>query len=122
MNSGYVIVFGFIALTLPFWAVRKVYINFHRLDDPEFEEEYGSLFEDLKTDNKFSVMFHMIFLLRRMIAVGAFIFLEDYGYAQAMIMTVMSFMNLWILIGNKPFLSDYTNKVEFANEIVVYLT
>lgn len=56
-----------------------------------------------------------------MIAVGAFIFWEDYGWAQTMIMLSMSFANLCILIGSKPFKSEYTNKVELANEIIVYL-
>lgn len=56
-----------------------------------------------------------------MISVGVFIFWEDYGFAQVMIMVIMSFMNLWILIGKRPFKSDYTNKVEIANEFIVYL-
>ena len=94
--------------------------NFDKLEDEEFEEEYGSLYEDLKVDNKFTVLFHMIFLLRRMITVLVFIFWQDYGFAQCIVTLVMSHLNLWILIGYKPFKTDYTNKVEFANEIVVY--
>ena len=63
----------------------------------------------------------MIFMIRRSLTVIVFIALYQYGYFQTMTITIFAFYNLVILLALKPFSKQKTNKVEFANEFIVYL-
>ena len=49
-------------------------MNRHRLDDEDFKEIYGGLYEDFKTNSNWGLLFYQFFLLRRLILAAAVIF------------------------------------------------
>jgi len=56
-----------------------------------------------------------------MLTVIVFIFFGEYGFFQTVTITILSFSNLWIMIGNKPYSHKKTGMIELANEGIVYL-
>lgn len=111
----------FICLIFPIWAVIKILKNFDKLDQEEFKETFGSLYEDLKTDNLVCAMYHMIFLARRFIIVMLLMFAEENKFLQIMSFLSLSLVNLGILINFRPFKENASNNVEIVNEITIYL-
>ena len=52
---------------LPFFIGIKLYLNFDKLEDDEFDGKYGSLYEDMKKDDRRTIFFNTFFMVRRAI-------------------------------------------------------
>ena len=115
------IIFMVVCSVFPIWAFAKIYYNFEKLEEEEFKETYGSLYDDLKTNCLVSSMYHMMFLARRFIIVMLLMLAEESTYFQIMSFLTLSFMNLGILIHFRPFKERHTNNIEILNELTIYL-
>ena len=110
-----------ICLIFPIWAFCKIYKNFDKLEDDDFKETYGSLYEDLKTNCLVCSMYHMIFLARRFTIVMLLMFAAENKMLQVMSFLTLSLVNLGVLIIYKPFKEKSSNNIEIMNECTVYL-
>ena len=87
-------------LILPIFVIYKLCRNFHRLEDKDFEEKYGSLYEGLKTKNRSAIFFSVNFIMRRILfavlatGVNDFVWLQiatQYFFLVATIMYLCSY-------------------------------
>jgi len=49
----------------PFFLIGFYLYNFKRWQDEEFIEKYGTPLDDLKTNSRLSIVFSLIFIMRR---------------------------------------------------------
>lgn len=115
------IIFMVICLIFPIWAFAKIYKNFDKLEDEDFKETYGSLYEDLKTNCLVCSMYHMIFLARRFTIVMLLMLAEENKILQVMSFLTLSLVNLGVLIIYRPFKERSANNIEIMNECTVYM-
>jgi hypothetical protein len=65
-NSVIVIVLAITIFYFPLWMYRKIHRQREDLENPEFKEELGWLFEDLRVDNLQVALYQYYFLVRRL--------------------------------------------------------
>jgi hypothetical protein len=94
--------------------------NRHRLEDDEFKEEYGFLFEDLKP-NIASALYRHVFILRRLVYALTLVMLKDQPSVQLIIHGSISLLYTSYLLTVRPFNSRDENNKEIFNEVVLII-
>ena len=79
------------------------------------------LFEDIKL-NRSSLLFSLIFIVRRMVMVFTLIFLPSYGNFQVSIYLVSAVAMLLYAVMVRPYENAVLNRQEIVNELFILLT
>ena len=83
------------------------------------DNKYSAIYEEQRKESMMSLMYHTIFLLRRLIFGMTIAFLIDYMFAQLMIMILMSFLINTYTGYYRPFKDDFINTLEVFNESTI---
>ena len=118
VNNVTLIILSVIAF-LSFFVMAVFYVqNFDKWDDEEFEGNYGAVYEDLKRDSKWNIIFPIIFIARRALFIIVIVFVPINSFV-IFIMMVLSIFSLMYLIRVKPFEELKMQKFEVFNEVVL---
>ena len=74
----FAIVVLIILILLPISMIKIITHYFTKLEEPEIEEKFGFLFQDLDLKSKYQAIYHAVFLIRRAIYVINVVFLTSY--------------------------------------------
>ena len=116
-NSVFSILLG-IATAL-FLPVSMVFYlkNFKNWGDEVFASRYGAFYDGLRTDRKSSLLFHIIFLIRRFAFTMMAIYAGEYLFVQIWVLLATSTMQVSYLFVCRPFDSEFMNNIEIFNEL-----
>ena len=116
-NSVFVILLG--AATTLFLPVSMFFYlkYFKKWDDEVFSARYGAFYDGLRTDRKSSLLFHIIFLIRRFAFTMMAVYAADYLFVQIWVLLGTSTMQLAYLFVCRPFESEFMNNIEIFNEL-----
>lgn len=81
-NSVIVIILTYTIFYFPLWMYRKIYRQREDLMNPQFKEELGWLFEDLRVDNLQIALYQYYFLVRRLYFAFILTILPEYVVLQ----------------------------------------
>ena len=110
-----------ILLILPIYMIYIIKRNKSNLDCEDVTYNYGLFYQDLKTDNFYRSIFHVVFLTRRFIYVIITMFLSSHPNIQLMLLTKLSIVYLCYLLYWRPFSDQDLNDGEIFNELSIYL-
>ena len=116
-NSVFSILLG--VATALFLPVAMVFYlkNFKNWGDEAFASRYGAFYDGLRTDRKSSLLFHIIFLIRRFAFTMMAIYAGDYLFVQIWVLLATSTMQVSYLFVCRPFDSEFMNNIEIFNEL-----
>jgi hypothetical protein len=126
LNSSEIIAFFtcyFIGISLVYFPISTAITfirNRHRLEDEEFKDKYGFLYENLKPKIG-SVLYNHAFILRRLIYALSLVMLKDLPSVQLIIHGCTSMLYTSYLLVAKPFKDRNDNKKEIFNEIMLLI-
>ena len=83
---------------------------------------FGSLYQELKTDDKLSLGYNLVFVVRRINIAFVAIFLRNYPSQQLMLLMFQNTLCLIYIGLIRPFKGSFTNNIFILNEFVIGLT
>ena len=92
INSLIVIILFIGIVWLPIWMFKNIYKNRNDLRNPEFQEKFAWLFEDLRATTLDTALFQFFFVTRRLYYAIILTFLAD-----AVVLQVCSFILLSVI-------------------------
>ena len=113
---GYWLIALFLLPLLWVYAMRR---SVRRLNTRQFQSRFGSLFEDIKTKSKWTMVYYLLFILRRITYCCIAFGLYDFPCLQVQ---CLMWMNLFFLIYQgsiKPFIQRTKNHIEMINETAI---
>ena len=119
--SLFTIFYSLLAIIFPVWGTIFLVRNFDNLHLNSIKLDYNFLFSDLKLKHLRQVLFHMLFLLRRLATMSVLVLLSDFPYFQIVILLVLSQIQMMYLLDCSPLATKKQNKIVFFNEISTYL-
>jgi hypothetical protein len=78
------------------------------------------MYQNLLTNNRVTVQYNFLFLMRRVIFAVSAIFLTDYPLFQLYLLFAQSFLVMIFVIKLRPFDQPLLNRLEIFNEICIY--
>lgn len=103
INSITLIVLFSAAAVFPVFICVFYCRSFARWNDPDFDQKYGAVFEGLRKDRRSSLLYPLIFSVRRiLLTLLAFFFSHDF-FIQVNLMNLLTSIQLIYLIHCKPF-------------------
>ena len=115
---------------LPFFIAIKLWLNFEKIEneDEKFADKYGSLYEDMKFEDRRTIFFNTYFMMRRAIFVAVVCFAIFHGqiWLQIHLSILLTLIQLIYLHTYWPFIDPFFNKMEMVNEytsiILLYIS
>lgn len=89
-----------------------------KLDDEEFQEKFGSVYEGLETGKKSALVYSVFFILRRLAFAAASLFLYQYVMVQLPIMIYLTMIGFVYLKTYSPFEDKLNEQLDLLNEVV----
>lgn len=118
VNYFSAVIFAGILVIAPFFIAVFYYRNFHRFEDEEFTEKYGSVYEGLKINSRTVILFSIYFLIRRGLFMAVSILLYSKVILQLGAAIFITLMSGCYILHFKPFEDPLLNKLEAMNELV----
>lgn len=117
----FTIVLSILLLALPFFIYGFYTVNMDKMEDEEFVERYGDIYDGLILSNEpekrqAAVFYPFWFCMRRLIFSMVVIFFEEQLWLQLTASFVVGIVNLGYLMAWRPFGSDKINNLEIMNE------
>ena len=91
------------------------------LRDPKWEVRFGSLYVNIKIENKYAYLHTFFFLVRRTLLAGSIVFAPDLPFLQVYLNIGISLFLLMYLIQCKPLMSRKSIYFEVYNELTVLM-
>lgn len=113
-----VIVMSIMGLIFPVWCYLAVTRNFSKLSEASTRERLMVLVEECRISSLPKALYTFFFVLRRFICGLNLVFLVSYPYFQAVVMIVLSFLNLNYIMVYRPLM--HGNQIEIFNEASIY--
>jgi hypothetical protein len=108
-----------VVLAFPFFLVGLLWSIFKVLNTDEAQNKYGSAYSSLKTDKKSTLLYSLLYLLRRLLLASLAFFCTDYPFLQVQLMIFHSVLFSLYLIHVSPFLTPFMNRLETFNELCI---
>jgi hypothetical protein len=121
-NNVFTIILTTVLLGMPLFIVGFYMCHTKDLEDKEFRERYGDIYDGLvlskKPNKRFTALFYPFwFVMRRLIFSLIMILLDTYFWYQILIVMVCSIINICYLCKFKPFEDRKILKLEIMNEV-----
>lgn len=82
-------------------------------------KKWGSLYNDLRVAGKASLLFNVVFMLRRLLLAVTIVALQKYPYFQIQIILISSVFMIEFTVLTLPFTSAEMNYLELFNEVCI---
>ncbi|CDW72414.1 UNKNOWN [Stylonychia lemnae] len=102
-------------------GVLLVYNNQKLEKHQNFKIQFGSLYANVKTEQFTSYLYNVAFILRRLQFAIMIVFVGNYPCIQIMTQIWVSFMCIFYVFSQKPFIEKSDNITEFFNEMTILL-
>jgi hypothetical protein len=108
-------------LTLPIFTTVLLVRNQSRINQGEvlFKNRFDSLFSELRTESTLALMYHPIFLLRRLLFVVTTHFLTSSPMLQVNFLFLQCLAMVSYLLKARPFAHPTLNRLEVFNELAI---
>jgi hypothetical protein len=106
---------------LPIFIIAFYLKNIDKLDDEEFQEKFGSVYEGLVTGKKSAIAYSVFFIIRRAAFAAASLFLYDKVLLQLPAMTFLTIMGVAYLTTFSPFEDKLCENLDILNEVCTVL-
>ena len=97
VNSAALIILAAAVFIFPFWMLYFYCKNFSKWEDEHFEEKYGQAFEGLKKTQRSSIVYPVVFILRRFALVVIVTLGRDHLFIQIITMVTFSAIQVYYL-------------------------
>ena len=97
VNSAALIILAAAVFIFPFWMLYFYCKNFSKWEDEHFEEKYGQVFEGLKKTKRSSIVYPVVFILRRFAFVVIVTLGRDHLFIQIITMVTFSAFQVYYL-------------------------
>ena len=92
-------------------------IYFNKLEDEHFDDTYGCVYEGLKVESRWALVYPIVFVARRSLLVVLAIYFYNFIWLQVVTQLIFSmFMVAYVYI-LWPFKDDTQNKLDMFNEL-----
>jgi len=106
---------GIVVLLPPSLAIFCLFFR-PKLTEFQFQQRFGSLYDNLDIARPISVLYYPAFTLRRLLFSWTAVFLVESSILQIQVFTICSFLYSIYLIGARPFKTRTLNNLEIMNE------
>jgi hypothetical protein len=104
-------------LAFPIIAGVFLSLNLTRLNrDLELKTKYGSLYAEIKTNKRSTVLYLVVFLSRRLVFAASAVFLTGWPLVQVNLLFIQSLATILYLIHYQPLEGKTFNNLEIFNE------
>ncbi len=93
--------------------------NFSKLSDQKIIDTFGSIYLELRQDSKIALMYHVFYMLRRLLFSFLIFVLESYPYLQIFLLSLHCIPLILYTILCKPFMQPSMNCLEIFNELSI---
>ena len=121
VNNIFLIFLSVIVIAFPIWVFWFYCKRFAKWEDKKFQSHYGAIFEGLKTNQKSSLAYPMIFLIRRFILIFVAKVTQTHFFVQLSSTVIVSFIQVSYLVAFQPFEEPLMQKLEIFNEVTTIL-
>ena len=118
LNKICAIFFATLFVLSPFLISLFYCCNFHRLRDAEFIKKWGSTYEGLDVSRRISLVYPIIFVVKRMTFCFVVLFLTKWPTFQLFATLLMQLLVTCYLLHFRPFETRLLNNLEIFNEVV----
>lgn len=108
-------------MVLPIWLIFFYVKHFSRFEDPTFDSQYGSVYEGLRKDSKWVLVFPVYFITRRILFMAVCFGLYRHVIMQLFAVICMCMVAAMIGLHLQPFEEPLMNKLEVMNECFTLL-
>ena len=113
------VTFLVLQILLPIFFIGKLYWNFDRLKDPQIEQGYGVIYEELRIKTGKKILFiPSSFLVRRVMLAIAVCIVGKVLIWQVFILVGQVVAQI-ILIGENVYMKSSKSKIEYFNEVII---
>lgn len=102
---------------LPVFIIVFYLKNMDKLDDEEFQEKFGSVYDGLVTGKKSAIAYSVFFIIRRAAFAAASLFLYDKVLIQLPAMTFLTIISVAYLSTYSPFEDKLCQNLDILNEV-----
>ncbi|CDW82938.1 UNKNOWN [Stylonychia lemnae] len=103
----------------PMIILLLVNIYYKNLKDQNMIKRIGSIYNELRTDSKVSLLYNVFFVLRRFTFAMMITILQDHPNAQVQLLIVQCILLIIFVQASRPFESTLLNNLEVFNEICI---
>ena len=89
-----------------------------KLDDIEFKESWGMIYESLKRTSKIYLAYRLIYCFRRIAFIYCILVFDEIPVLQMMLLLYCN-LGMTFYIANKPYLDRLSNRIELMNEFLM---
>lgn len=112
----------FIIMSLPVFSLFQLKRNFEKLDDPDFNKKFGTLFQNLYVKKSSATVMTTLFCTKRIILALTTVYLNNFVLASIYYYSFSSLFSIGYFLNERPFKNKLLNFMENINEAAVYLT
>jgi len=117
VNNVAQFVLGGGVMVFPIFVVVFYCINFARWKDEDFDEKYGAIFEGLRKNSRASLLYPIIFVVRRLLLVFVATITQDYFFIQLISLVFVCTGQVFYLVTWRPFEEPLLLKLDIFNEV-----
>lgn len=121
VNYFYAVAFAGALVAAPIFVIVFYSRNFSRLSDEDFEGKFGSVYEGLKTSERYVIAYTPVFLARRALFTLTSLFLYKHVMIQMGCAMVIALASGCYILHFKPFEDPLINRLEAMNETTTLL-
>jgi len=121
VNYFYAVAFAVALVAAPIFVIVFYGRNFSKLSDEDFESKFGSVYEGLKTSERYVLAYTPVFLLRRALFTVNSLLLYEYVMIQMGCAVVITLAQGCYILQFKPFDDPLINMLEAMNETITLL-
>ena len=122
LNSMLVIGLTIAIIWFPVWIYKNVHENRDDLEHPDFQAEFGWLFEDMRKKREPEALYQFYFLVRRLFLAIILTFFSDYKVMQVTSFVATSVFQLIYLVRYQPFKKLVNFFIELFNEFCIVIS
>lgn len=121
VNYFYAIIFAVLIGLAPLFVVGFYSFHFAKIGDEEFINKFGSVYEGLKTNSRYVIVYTTIFFVRRALFALLTLYLHKFVIIELILTIILTMMVACYILHCKPFEETLTNQLEAMNDTVTLL-
>ena len=108
-------------LLLPGFSYVYLRLNYRKLEEPDFQQKFGTLYQNLYPLKRTVYKMTSIFCLKRLIYALVTVYLTNYVVPFIYIYTMIPLAALGFNLNRRPMNSTLLNLMENINEVIIYI-
>lgn len=119
LNTVALLVIYTATLAFPFFILIFYLQNYNNWKEKNFDNKYGAIFVGLRKDKKSSLLYPLIFSMRRILLTIVIILTANQLFLQLASQLFVITVQIWYLVTYKPFEEPLMQRLEIYNELTM---